>query len=111
MYRHTPAEQGDLHRCRATAKEKQSFDWLSPSFSYHPCVFGGVGSHWLGSCLGRPDCLGPCKRFHHSYTSTVLGSDDWQSASGHQRLPNNGARALINVIVMLDAYNIWKPLC
>lgn len=41
------------------AKDKQSFDWLSPSFSYHPCVFVGVGLHWLGSRLGRLDWLGP----------------------------------------------------
>lgn len=60
------------------------------------------GASWLGATI---------QRFHDSYTSAVLGSDDWQSANGHQRLPNNGARALISVIVMLDPYNIWKPPC
>ena len=51
----------DLHKYRATAKEKQSFDWLSPSFSYHPCVFVRAGLHRLGSCLGPPVGVGPCK--------------------------------------------------
>lgn len=57
----TPTEQEDLHRCRAPAEERKSFDWLSPSFSYHPCVFVEVGSHPLGSWLGRPDWVGPCR--------------------------------------------------
>lgn len=49
------------------------------------------------------------QRFYHSFTWPPFRSVDWQSANGHQRQPNNCTIALINVVVMLDQHNIWKP--
>lgn len=92
---------------------RETVFWLAVTeFSLSPCVFVGVGLLTLAwQLLGASWLGGTVQRFLHSYTSSVLGSDDWHSANSHQRLPNNGARALMNVIVMLDPHNIWKPPC
>lgn len=90
---------------------RETVFWLAVTeFSLSPCVFVGVGLLTLAwQLLGASWLGGTLQRFLHSYTSAVLGSDDWHSANSHQHLPNNGARALMNVIVMLDPHNIWKP--
>lgn len=90
--------------------KRQIVFWLGVSrFSLSVLGFlGRVGWHlfgdsWLGGIIHTD--------FFTSAAWKGLRSDDWQSANSYQRLPNSGARALINVIVKLDPHNIWKPPC
>lgn len=86
-----------MHRCREGATG--SFDGLSPSF---------LITKLLGSC--GASCQGGLMQIFPGMLHLCC-MRGWWLANGHQRLTNNDARALINVIVMLDPYNIWKPPC
>lgn len=79
-------------------------------FPYHPeflskLVYTGLAAVWGVPLPGWDPTLVSLPPLPYR------GSDDWHSANSYQRLPNNGARALMNVIVMLDLHNIWKPPC
>lgn len=86
------------------------------TFPYHRgflshLVYTGWAAVWGAtpppSRLPRPPAwVGP----HSGSSSTaVSGSDDWHSANGHRRRPNNSGRAPMNVLVTCGLHNIWKP--